>query len=90
MRTLGGQERGARVTEMVEGDSGGRLPLHDLKEHDVRALHDEGADTSQSATRTNSEQPPAKKLAYLSWFLQQPTTLRGRGRRIVVLEKIAC
>jgi hypothetical protein len=29
------------------------------------------ADTTQSATRTNSEQSPAKKVAYLSWFLQQ-------------------
>jgi hypothetical protein len=37
------------VTEMVEGDSGGRLPLLDLKERDVRALHDEGADTTQRA-----------------------------------------
>jgi hypothetical protein len=85
MRTLGGQEQGARVTEMVEGDSEGRLPLLNLKEHDVRTLHDEGADATQSATRTKGEQPPAKKLAYLSWFLQQPTTLRDRGRRIVVL-----
>ncbi len=60
------------MTEMVEGDSGGRLPLLDLKEHDVRALHDEGADTTQSATRTNSEQPLAKNWLISAGFCNSP------------------